>query len=584
VEGEGDCFKVLQVENASLSDLTTVFLAAVEGFTMPAGTVVLISSLSHLAAVGTAAYAEDLVKAFKAVRAVYSTGVNIMHGIPFPLCGIEDPSTIRSLLEISTWYPGVTSHSTKELSSTLSTLTSKLRQKKQPISDTAPSTPVENRAPERFLLKMPQNLHSYEKQICVSEGFGDQVSLCQPMDEGEEYELVNSMIDELNSKCGLELSHEFSLYRPTLTSEPERDDVTDDVMERVVIVGGSHGSRLTDELDDTCLEVTDLSVRGWRLTEANVEEKVRELKEVVSTADEKRTTIVYQLFDNVSYYTKKADGGRELPTKGRDGRYHVEGRLDISNRDEAKKMVSTAIPLLRAGGQCRKFILTPCGRYKYYPCCTALGHVSNLRERNYIRWMEEKLSELRGTVRDYVRMRNIKRAAVIEMGQLMTPSAGQSEYLQEEEIWGEDPVHLTSKGYSLVAAGIESLIYEKRNEEKEAEEKGGQGPAKKPRYDAAEHRPAWVKGSVAEAVRREGGHERGGGPSRRPYNPYYWKGGYQPRGSAGASYKRGGNGGGQTAYPSTSGSGTGASRGRGESRGRGFRGPRRANRGRGRPW
>jgi hypothetical protein len=103
--------------------------------------------------------------------------------------------------------------------------------------------------------------------------------------------------------------------------------------------------------------------------------------------------------------------------------------------------------------------------------------------------MEEKLTELRGTVRDYVRMRNIKRAAVIEMGQLMTPSARQSEYLQEEEIWGEDPVHLTSKGYSLVAAGIESLIYEKRNEEKEAEEKGGQGPAKKPRYDAAEHRP-----------------------------------------------------------------------------------------------
>ncbi len=87
----------------------------------------------------------------------------------------------------------------------------------------------------------------------------------------------------------------------------------------------------------------------------------------------------------------------------------MEGRLDIANRDEAKKMVSTAIPLLRAGGQCRKFILTPCGRYKYYPCCTALGHVSNLRERNYIRWMEEKLTELRGTVRDYVRMRNIKR-------------------------------------------------------------------------------------------------------------------------------------------------------------------------------
>jgi hypothetical protein len=112
----------------------------------------------------------------------------------------------------------------------------------------------------------------------------------------------------------------------------------------------------------------------------------------------------------------------------------------------------------------------------------------------------------------------VKRASVIEMSQVLTPSAGQSGYLQEEEIWGENLVHLTSKGYSLVAAGIESLIYEKRSEEKEAEEKGGQGPAKKPRYDAAEHRPAWVKGSVAEAVRRGGGNGGGGGLSRPPYN------------------------------------------------------------------
>ncbi|MFN9943102.1 MAG: hypothetical protein ACK56I_26900, partial [bacterium] len=51
-------------------------------FTVPAGTVVLISSASHLAAVGTAAYAEDLVRAFRAIRAVYETGITVMHGIP----------------------------------------------------------------------------------------------------------------------------------------------------------------------------------------------------------------------------------------------------------------------------------------------------------------------------------------------------------------------------------------------------------------------------------------------------------------------------------------------------------------------
>jgi hypothetical protein len=60
--------------------------------------------------------------------------------------------------------------------------------------------------------------------------------------------------------------------------------------------------------------------------------------------------------------------------------------------------------------------------------------------------MEEKLSELKGTVRDYVQMRNIKRATVMELGHLIKTPAGQSEYLHEEEIWGDDPVHMTRTG------------------------------------------------------------------------------------------------------------------------------------------
>jgi hypothetical protein len=60
--------------------------------------------------------------------------------------------------------------------------------------------------------------------------------------------------------------------------------------------------------------------------------------------------------------------------------------------------------------------------------------------------MEEKLTELKGTVRDYVRMRNIKRATVIEMGQLLTPTAGQNGYLHEKEVWGRIPCTSLQKG------------------------------------------------------------------------------------------------------------------------------------------
>ena len=163
------------------------------------------------------------------------------------------------------------------------------------------------------------------------------------------------------------------------------------------------------------------------------------------------------------------------------------------------------------------------------------------------------------------------------MGQLLTPSAGQSGYLHEEEIWGEDPVHLTTKGYGMAAAGLESLIYEKRGEEREAEEKGSQGPSKKPRYDAAENRPAWVKGSVAEAVLRGGG----GGQPRPPFKQP-WRGTFQARGGRGGTSHRKMAGGDNRNYYN-SGSGSGQPRGRGGSRGRGYGAPRGPHRGRGGP-
>jgi hypothetical protein len=438
--------------------------------------ILLLSSVSHLAEVGTGAYAEDLVRAFRAIRAVYESGITVMHGIPLLLSGIDSQCTIRSLLEIGAWYQGVSALSTKELSNSLTMMLDRLRAEKQPISESASSTPV-NRAPERFLLKMPQNLHSYDKQVCISKGFSDQVSLCQSINEREKGELINSMIDELNDKCGLDLSHEFTLERPALMSEPEIYDDPDTVYERVVMLGGSHSSRLTDELDDTCIQVMDISRRGWRLTEENAEEKARELTELLENTDEKRATVVYQLFDNITFMVKKPDGSRQLPEKGSDGKLHVEGKLDIANREEVKKMVSKSIPLLRAGGLCRKIVLTPTSRFRRNPCCLTKGHCSNRHNKNYERWMDEKLAEVRGIIRDYVRMPNIKRVTVIELGQLITPSPGLSSYLQDEEVWGEDPVHLTPKGYSLAAAGLESLIYEKRSEEREDAPAGWQGAA-----------------------------------------------------------------------------------------------------------
>jgi hypothetical protein len=196
-----------------------------------------------------------------------------------------------------------------------------------------------------------------------------------------------------------------------------------------------------------------------------------------------------------------------------------------------KKMVSTAMPLLRAGGQCRKIILTPTSRYRDCPCCGAIGHCTNMKDRNFKQWMDGRLAEVRGLVKDYVRMRNIKRATIISLDQLITPTAGLSEYLQQEELRGGDPVHYTPKGYSLAAAGLEALIYQKRGEEKEAEEKAERQLAKKAKFDLTKKRPDWVKGSVSEAVRSSEGTSGN------------WRGNKVPRGAGQKVWRGGGSGG-----------------------------------------
>jgi hypothetical protein len=242
----------------------------------------------------------------------------------------------------------------------------------------------------------------------------------------------------------------------------------------------------------------------------------------------------------------------------------VEGRVEIASRDEVKKMVSTAMPLLRAGGQCRKIILTPTARYRDCPCCGTRGHCTNMKDRNYKQWMDGRLAEIRRVVKDYVRMRNIKRATIISLDQLITPTAGLSEYLQQEELQGGDPVQYTPKGYSLAAAGLEALIYEKRGEEKEAEEK--------------------AESSVSEAVRSSEGTSGNwrGNKLPRGAGQKVWRGaggsGYGGRGGAYGD-RDGGFGSCGSGHDRGGGRGRAAPRGRGGDRGRGYWG-----RGRGRPW
>jgi hypothetical protein len=103
VEGEGECVKVVMVENCTITDLVDVFLGITKGSELPAGTVVLLASASHAAAVGMADYAADFVRGATRLGKTFTRGVHVIHGIPLLIGGTANTPAIRAIAEIEQW-------------------------------------------------------------------------------------------------------------------------------------------------------------------------------------------------------------------------------------------------------------------------------------------------------------------------------------------------------------------------------------------------------------------------------------------------------------------------------------------------
>jgi hypothetical protein len=98
-EVEGTCLKIIQIEHGRLAELVGVFLEIAKGFSILAGTVVLLASASHMAVVGTA---DANIK----LRESLSGGVRVIHSIPLLLGGTNNISAIRTMAEINQWVTG----------------------------------------------------------------------------------------------------------------------------------------------------------------------------------------------------------------------------------------------------------------------------------------------------------------------------------------------------------------------------------------------------------------------------------------------------------------------------------------------
>jgi hypothetical protein len=450
VGGEGECLKIMLIENGSLTELVEAFLGMTRGFDVPAGSVILLASASCAAASGTAEYAAEFVRAAGVLRGAFAGGVNVVHGIPFLIGGTKNTTAIRALAEIQQWVH-CTSVGTDDISATRKAFAATLR------TDTTSSA-------HSHIIKLPSSLFGGERVPFVVSGFDNLKTAVDPIPEEDEKALLVLLLEELNTLYPVNLDTDIVCDRFM------EDDVFDEkTMDRtdLVLIGASHLANIAKHLGDEKWKVTDLTKPGWRISKDTVEAMVTTVTETAAGVNLETAVVVLQLFDSSVYLVNKSDGEKRLPRKDRHGTYHIEGSLVVADKTTIKELVQQLSPLLKLLGNCRKILLTPLARYWVAPCCANEDHHTNYRSPHYLSALGDAVHALRDHIRDCLFTRRVPNFRVLCPNRMI--GVGQRRQIPSDDeaakaaaLWGNNPVHPTAAAYRCM---VDCLMTDIQNEE-----------------------------------------------------------------------------------------------------------------------
>jgi hypothetical protein len=361
VEEDGECIKIVRFENGTLHDLVTAFLEATRGFLMPARTCIMLSSASHLAWIGTAAYAAEFVAARRRLLAAFRGAITVIHGFPILHLSTDNRAFIRALVDINSWIQQLGLD--RDISSTrallISTICGTVPDPDPPGSPLAPGksgsplasdsntgtslTPAAT-APEPIRFMLPSDLDG--KNMAVYESAHSHLPQSVQMEDDVKQCLIDSLVEELNLKFLTELGTP-SLHSSGLASN-------DGGMEKIVVVGRSHAARLVKELEKIGHVVINLARPGFRITE----ESVSDLVDRINAATNKGPVVfVFHMYDNNCFFSLLPDGSKSLPKRStQDGKFHMPGQLEMIDKSAFKFIHNLSVPVLQAAGNNKKII------------------------------------------------------------------------------------------------------------------------------------------------------------------------------------------------------------------------------------
>jgi len=498
------CPVIIRIEDGTLGDLLSSFRKTMGKIKIPVGSVIVLSSLSHLARVGTAAYAADLHTTINNIEEDYSNRVRVVHGIPVVGGTVKDATTARSLYDILEWLEAVdkrgkyilpeSNHMLKELS----------------LMNGGARGGI---GAARLHMKLPSGMRNRDSAIFMMGGSTSlSPTIAQP-DSGEAAALIATFSKELNSEFVVKLDEKPDLSDGGLDLNKDKVDKL-----TIVVAGGSHAARLAESLLELHEDVIDLSMGGWTLDEDAAAALAAELADQLAGISGKAAVII-QPFDNVLFHGTDR-GGNKVKSFKRDGVYHVEGELGTISKEEFKTFFETATEIFKVAKHVPTLIMGPIPRYVARGCCEDEEHITNLEDDDFGANVMGGVRALGQYLRQMVWHRRWRNVVVTNTAEIMGIAG---DYSVEEaavrlgdvmDLWGDsDPIHPRKEAYDTLARTLLELALAKtagREDVASPSEEGGRG-VKRPREERTGRRPEWTAGSVTAVARA--GDRSGTGPS-----------------------------------------------------------------------
>jgi uncharacterized membrane protein YgcG len=409
--------------------------------------------------------------------------------------GCNDAATIRTAFEISNW-------ALKAFGRSYALVHDSMRLVDQMIRDRGEGIPQTDYKC-RIRLPLADKSNPGASMTVTSGGWEELPSYVPQLTKEQEKTAVEAIIRDLRTSLAVDLDPHPVVDRwPAATARPAAGDGPH---RKYLLIGSSHAGKLGTALRKMGHQAEVVYESGWRVNRASIEHMFEEIQKKLEKGHV--DMIVFCVLDNSVYFGLDENGSTVQPQRDEEGKYHVAGDLILCSKTAQHALFKALKPIIDQGKRKNCILVAPLPRYVSSGCCDAADHMPNRREPDFAFRLRQDLKEAAENLRDFLFTGGLKQVKVLDPQVSWRGT-------DDEEIWGEDPVHPTAVGYEKLAEGVEAICT--------GLESGGKKRARSNSYETGDG-PSGLQHSSRQRLSADGyyrGGGTGGGHGHGGHNPH----------------------------------------------------------------